>query len=294
MFARGPDGQPDYSRLRFDAVRDWAQFRRVVKKLTVAGADGFPKTDAAGETVQAGFAMHAHGSGVGPVMPWIAANGANFQDAAGTRATFDNPNGVKALQFVLDLYWKDKVSPPFRRQMTDYEVFQQRRIGCIVAGTWSGKYIVRNTEGWEHFSKTPFPPGPRGSGQTSLTWGNMLVMTRRCSDPDLAWEYIKFVTSLEGSQRLLRTIEQNSPRRDFYRGRLWTEMVREHPYLEHVPAICAAGKKLRHTQINAGPRRQAHLREHPPALSANRAGRRPLSEPEGRLARRRRGREPRL
>ena len=251
MFVIGDDGQPDYARLRFEAVRDWAQFRRIVKKLSVHGPDGSLRRDAHGEPVQAGFGIHAHGSGAGPFMPWCAANGANFQDAAGTQATFANDSGEEALQFVLDLYWKDKVSPPFRRQMTDYEVFQQRRIACMVGGTWSGKYIVRNTEGWEHFSKTPFPPGPHGDQHTTQTWGNMLVMSRRCKDPDLAWEYIKFICSLEGARRLLRTIEQNSPRRDAYEGEAWSNMVLKHPYLENVPAICASGIKLRHTQINA-------------------------------------------
>jgi ABC-type glycerol-3-phosphate transport system substrate-binding protein len=120
-----------------------------------------------------------------------------------------------------------------------------------VAGTWSGKYITRNTEGWLHFDNTPFPPGPHGSGPSTVTWGNMLVISRRSQQPDLAWEYIKFITSKEGSLRLLRHIEQNSPRKDFYETPAWREMCARNPYLWNVPGICASGKKLRHTQINA-------------------------------------------
>ncbi|HXG22976.1 MAG TPA: hypothetical protein VNJ09_00355 [Chthonomonadales bacterium] len=52
-----------------------------------------------------------------------------------------------------------------------------------------------------------FPMGPRGEGYTTFTWGNMLVISRRTKEPELAWEYVL--------------------------------------------AICASGKKLRHTQINA-------------------------------------------
>jgi hypothetical protein len=79
----------------------------------------------------------------------------------------------------------------------------------------------------------------------------MLVISRRSREPDLAWEYVKFITSLNGALRLLRNIEQNSPRRDFYETPAWEEMVRQHPYLHNVPRICASGKKLRNTQINA-------------------------------------------
>jgi ABC-type glycerol-3-phosphate transport system substrate-binding protein len=251
MFLRKRDGTPDYGRLRFDAVRDWEQFRRIARRLTRYNGRGELLLDGRGEPVQTGFALHAHGSGAGPFQPWCAANGSNFQDPAGTRALFADDAGVEAMQFLLDLYWKDRVSPPFRRQMADDEVFKQGNVACVMAGTWSGKYIVRDTEGRIRFDLTPFPPGPRGTGQTTLTWGNMLVISRRCPTPELAWEYVKYITSLEGSLRLLRHIEQNSPRKDFYGSPAWEQMCAQHPYLYNVPRICASGKKLRHTQINA-------------------------------------------
>jgi ABC-type glycerol-3-phosphate transport system substrate-binding protein len=252
MFEHNRDGSINWNHLKFGAVRDWNHFRRIAKTLTVYDAStGRPKLNENGDEVQAGFVIHAHGAGAGPFMPWLAANGGDFQDGVGARALFGDERGVEAMQFVLDLYWKDKVSPAFRRQLTDAETFEQRRSACMVAGTWSGKWIVRNTEGWKHFDKTAFPPGARGRGQSTVTWGNMLVIPRRCRNPELAWTYVKFITCLEGSRRLLRTIEQNSPRRDFYRTPDWEEMVRQNPYLHNVPAICASGRKLRHTQINA-------------------------------------------
>lgn len=251
MFLRNPDGSPNYERLRFDAVRDWDQFRRVVRRLTKYDQQGNLALDAHGEYLQAGFAIHAHGSGAGPFLAWCAANGSNFQDATGTRATFADAAGVEAMQFILDLYWKDHVSPPFRRQLDDEEAFDKGNVACISAGTWSGKYITRNTEGRLRFDFTPFPPGPHGHGPSTLTWGNMLVISRRSPQPDLAWEYVKFITSQSGSERLLRYTEQNSPRKDFYKSSKWLQMCAERPYLYNVPAICACGKKLRHTQINA-------------------------------------------
>jgi ABC-type glycerol-3-phosphate transport system substrate-binding protein len=251
MFLQKADGTSDYSRLRFDALHDWEQFRRVVRKLTRYDAQGKLLLDGNGEFVQAGFALHAHGSGAEPFLPWFAANGSNFQDAVGTRALFANPAGVEAAQFLLDLYWKDHVSPAFRRQLSDDEVFNAGKVACIMTGTWAGKYIVRNTEGKLRFDLTPFPPGPHGHGQSTLTWGNMLVVSRRAAHPDLAWEYIKFITSKSGALRILKLLDWNSGRKDFYDAPDWQQVCRDKPYQSNVPAIAACGKKLRHTQINA-------------------------------------------
>jgi multiple sugar transport system substrate-binding protein len=185
MFPQNSDGTVDWDHLRFNAVRDWDHFRRIAQKLSVRGADGTLE--------RAGFVLQAYGSGAGLFAPWLAANGGRYQDAAGTRALFARPEGVEALRFIAGLYWNDKVCPPFRRQISDVELFQEGKVACIVAGTWSGKDIIRNTLGWKAFAKTAFPPGPQGQGQKTLTWGNMLVVTRRCNNVEAAWRYIEFV-----------------------------------------------------------------------------------------------------
>jgi ABC-type glycerol-3-phosphate transport system substrate-binding protein len=251
MFERKPDGSIDYGRLKFLAVRDWAQFRRIVRKLTKFDAQGRQVLDSAGEPVQAGFAMHAHEAGAGPFMPWCAANGSNFQDSAGTRAQFAGVEGLEAMQHVLDLYWTDRSCPPFRRQLSDEEVFNRGQVACSMNGTWSGKYITRNTDGKMRFDFTPFPPGPRGQGPSTVAWGNMLVISSASRHPDLAWDYVKLVASLQGSLRLLKHIQQNSPRKDFYETPHWQAMVEKYPYLHNIAQICDCGKKLRHTQIAA-------------------------------------------
>lgn len=243
MFATNGDGTPNYLHLKADCIKDWAMFRRVAKKLT--------KTDAQGVVTQAGFALHAHGNGASVFMPWWAANGSNFQDSEGKRALFDSPAGVEGTRLILDLYWKDKVSFPFRRQLDVDEVFNQGKSACVASGTWAGKYTRRNTDGKLHFDMTPFPPGPRGSGQATVAWGNMLVIPKRARNAELAWEYIQFVCSKPGSLRLLKHLGQNSPRLDFYETPEWGEMCKQYPDLINIPAICASGKKLRHTQSAA-------------------------------------------
>lgn len=243
LFVLLPDGSPDYQRLRFDAVRDWEHFRRLAKKLTHYGPDGTVE--------QAGFVINAYSGGAGMFPPWLAANGGRFQDEEGTRALFATPGGVEALEFMARLYWEDKVCPPFRRQIADTELFEEGKVVCMAAGTWSGKDIIRDTLGWKHFAKTAFPPGPRGNGQKTLTWGNMLVISRRCPQVEAAWNYVRLICGLEGNLLRLKYLGYNGPRLDLYQTSEWQEAMQARPYLANVPQICLAGDKLRHTEIIA-------------------------------------------
>lgn len=242
MFQRKADGSIDWDRIHWDAVKDWEHFRRLTRKLTIR--------DDNDEVTQAGFLLSAS-SGAGLFSPWLAANGGRFQDTAGTTAMFADPAGIETVEFIARLYWVDRVCPPFRRQMTDSEMFKERRAAVVAAGTWSGKDITRDTMGWTHFGKTAFPPGPSGDGPSTVTWGNMLVITKRCDNIDAAWRYVKFVGGLEGS--LLRSVHlgYNGPRFDFYSTDRWQQALRQRPYLSNVKQICLAGDKLRHTEIIA-------------------------------------------
>jgi ABC-type glycerol-3-phosphate transport system substrate-binding protein len=242
MYLLNLDGSVNYQRLKWDAIKDWESFRRITRHLTKRDRDGTLK--------QAGYAIYAH-EGASPVFPWLAANGTNFEDDAGTHALFDGDAGVEAMQLVLDLYWKDRVSPPFRRQLSAEEEFNAGNVACFNGGTWSGKYITRNTEGRVHFDMTAFPPGPRGQGPSTVTWGNMLVISSKSAVPEIAWEYVRFVASLRGALRLLEHTEQNSPRLDFYKTPEWQRTCSKYPYLNNVLPIGASGKKRIHTQTNA-------------------------------------------
>ncbi len=244
MFERRPDGSIEFSRIRFDAVRGWDHLREIARRLT-------KRRSPSDEPVQAGFELNAYAMGAGIFLPWAASNGVSFQDRPGTRALFDTPAGAETLRFLVDLYWRDRVCPRFRRVLTSYGRFQEGRVACTMGGTWSGKYVVRNTQGWMGFGMTAFPPGPHGGGYSTTTWANMMVMSSRCRVPEVAWEYIRYICSLEGSLLKLRHLNQNSPRLDFYRGDAWAAEVRRRPYLANIPRICASGAPHYHTQTQA-------------------------------------------
>ncbi|KPK84646.1 MAG: hypothetical protein AMJ81_05055 [Phycisphaerae bacterium SM23_33] len=252
MFERRPDGTPDFRRIRFDAVRDWNHFRQIAQRLTKRDrAEPLQAAAGLGGKPHAGFALDAYGMGARSFMPWAAANGVRFQDRAGRRAQFDTPAAADTLQFLADLYWKHRVCSPFRRELTSHGQFESGEVACAMAGTWSGKYLVRDTQGWMGFGMTAFPPGPNGRGYKTLTWANMMAMSSRCRVPEVAWEYIRLICGLEGSLLRLKHLNQNSPRLDFYEGDAWAREVRQRPYLANVRRICAVGDPLLHTQVQA-------------------------------------------
>ena len=232
LFARHPDGRIDYARLRFDAVRDWDHFRRLTQKLTVR--------DESGQIEQAGFVNNAYGGGAGMFSWWLAANGGRYQDAAGTRAHFASPEGVEAMRFMAQLYWEDGVCLPFRRQISDTELFKRTR------SQHGRRHLVGQGPHAQHAGLGPLrqdglPPGPSGSGeQKTMTWGNMLVITERCTNVDAAWRYVQFVCSLEGNLIRSQTLGYNGPRRDFYDTEQWQRAMAERPYLSNVKEICLA------------------------------------------------------
>lgn len=243
MFVHHSDGSIDYDRIRFDAVTDWAHFRQIMRKLTSYQSDGTVE--------QAGFLIQAYGGGADMFSPWLASNGGRYQDEAGTKAMFNGPTGVATMHFLANLYWKDRVCPPFRRQIQITELFEEGKVAVIAAGTWSGVDIIRNTMGWRHFGKTAFPPGPTGRGQRTVCWGNMLVISRRCRNVEAAWRYIKFVCGLEGNLMRLKHLGYNGPRLDLYETEDWQRAQDKRPYLSNVKSICLAGDKLRHSEIIA-------------------------------------------
>jgi ABC-type glycerol-3-phosphate transport system substrate-binding protein len=253
MFETNPDGTPDFTRIRFDAVKDWDDFRRIATRLTRmrSQAEAVELGAAARNLQQYGFQINAYGGGAGLFIRWIPSNGVKFQDATGTRALFDTPGTVETLNFLAGLYYDAKVCPKFSRDLTSHGRFEERSVACAPGGTWDGKYIVRDTEGWMGFGMTAYPPGPSGPGYKTLTWANMMAMSARTKIPDVAWDYIRLNCSLEGALLKLKYLNQNSPRLDFYAGDAWADEIRNRPYLSNIKRICESGDPLLHTQTQA-------------------------------------------
>jgi len=216
------------------AIDSWETFLRFCKKLTVR--------DEAGRLVRAGFGMNGYGASAGIFYPWLYANGGAFYDEASGRAVFDSPEGIEAARFLLRL--RDAgVVPRFSPQLDVQEQFIAGKVAMYIDGTWSGKYIERNSGGTVRFAMTNFPPGPRGSRRTTITWANMLTISKACKHPEAAWAFVRFAAGMEGNLLRLKHLGQNSPRKDFYQRPEWRAAVQKRPYLAMVPEICRSGAK---------------------------------------------------
>lgn len=216
------------------AIDSWETFLAFCRKLTLRNG--------AGRVVRAGFGLNGYGLSATIFHPWLYANGGTFYDEATGRATFDSPEGIEAVRFLLRLR-DEQVVPPFSPQLDIQEQFIAGKIAMFFEGTWSGKYIDRNSEGRMRFAMANLPPGPSGHGRTTVTWANMLMMSKACKHPEAAWEFIRFVAGMDGALLRLKHLQQNSPRKDFYERPEWKEMVQQKPYLGMVQEICVSGAK---------------------------------------------------
>ena len=245
------------------AIGTWDDLRRFAKALTRETEDG---------DKVAGFGFAGFGSGLTLFGPMLFANGGQFWTDPPYRAVFNSQAGLEVLDFLRQLYYEDRVCPSFSPQLSVEAEFYSGRVAMVVGGTWSGKYIDRDTgsylgpghEGGLRYRMTNFPPGPSSATgkRSTMTWGNMMVISRGCEQPEAAWEYVKLVAGLEGCLLRLKHINQNAPRKDFYTLRredmpqawqdrgypTWGEIVSVKPYLAMVPEICNSGAKAMHIE----------------------------------------------
>jgi len=248
------------------AIGTWADLRRFARALTRETEDG--------DRV-AGFGFAGFGSGLTLFGPMLFVNGGQFWTDPPYRAAFNSEAGLEVIDFLRQLYYEDGVCPSFSPQLSVEAEFYAGRVAMFVGGTWSGKYIDRDTgsylghghEGGLRYRMTNFPPGPSSATgrRSTMTWGNMMVISRGCEHPEAAWEYIKLVAGLEGCLLRLKHINQNAPRKDFYTLRredmpqawhergypTWAEIVSIKPYLAMVPEICNSGAKAMHIERQA-------------------------------------------
>jgi ABC-type glycerol-3-phosphate transport system substrate-binding protein len=216
------------------AIDSWEAFLEVSQRLTLR--------DETGRIVRAGFGMNGYNLSAIMFHPWLYANGGTFYDESTGRAVFDSEEGIEAARFLLRLR-DEKVVPRFSPQLDIQEQFIAGKIAMYIDGTWSGKYLERNSEGRVRFAMTNLPPGPHGRGRTTVSWANMLMMSKACRHPEAAWAFIRFVAGVDGALLRLKHLGQNSPRRDFYDRPEWKQMVAQKPYLGMVEEICEGAAK---------------------------------------------------
>ena len=128
--------------------------------------------------------------------PFLLQNGGQIVDPETNRAAFNRPEGVEALQFMVDLIHEYKVSPPgtASNDINDLiDLFVSDKLAMWANGPW---YIgiMKNTYPDVEVTVAPMPAQVT---QGSIAGGTAFCISSQSEHPDEAWRFIEYMTSDE-------------------------------------------------------------------------------------------------
>jgi multiple sugar transport system substrate-binding protein len=158
---------------------DWANFERVSKELTHPADKIY------------GFSM----SNWWGLWGWfVYSGGGNLFNADRTACGLTDAGSIKGLQFMSDLFLKDKVAPaPGVEGGVGETEFHAGTIGMFPNGRWMTPSDRQNDK--FDWGVVEMPKGP-GGNSTWLFWGPY-VISAKTKYPDQAWTVIKALTSAD-------------------------------------------------------------------------------------------------
>ncbi|MDR2479404.1 MAG: sugar ABC transporter substrate-binding protein [Treponema sp.] len=167
---------------------NWAELESAVQKLTAAGYKGI-------STRLDGYAIFIFFFQAGnPVI-----------DTSGPEpvVTVNNASGKKAWEYYTAFHTKYKAFPEALKEATDwdraYTPFISGDTGFFIVGDWGYNSFVKNAPNLD-FGIAPMPAGDKPA---TILGGYVLSMNKNTKHPDLAWEYMRFITSKEQDDTLL-------------------------------------------------------------------------------------------
>ena len=156
----------------------WDQFKATAAKLTDAGARQYGYVQ--------GFAFDW-------VIPWIWSNGGDYMTDDASKSTLDSPESMEAMQFLSDLFNKDKVAAP----ITDLanpnfglERFSSGKVAMHMDGPWQVVNIRSNAK--FDFDIAPIPAGSAGSNGWAA--GSGFGISRSTKNADAVFKAISVIT----------------------------------------------------------------------------------------------------
>ncbi len=170
------------------------EFLKYAQALTVdANKDGTPE--------KYGYAFDNSGVFVS-AMPWIFANGGDIVSDDFCKPTVTDPKVEEALQFMHDLIYKYKVAPGPTPLNTLFQSIQTGDVAMIGVGRWAlpALYKAKFTD----FDIINWPGNPNQLTEFGID-GFPILNTS--PNPDLAWEFVKFMTNKSVEERLVGTVD---------------------------------------------------------------------------------------
>jgi multiple sugar transport system substrate-binding protein len=173
----------------------------------------------------------------------------NFLEFAGTQGGFifkgdrvrlDTAENRRAVQFMHDLIWKYKVSPPNTyTEMREEQTRLYFQAGhALFERNWPYAWNLHQERGSEVKDKTgiaPFPAPP--SGESVSTLGGWHIAISKYSEvKEQALAFVKYVTSYKGQKKMVLLLGWNPGRQDLYHD---GEVLKKMPFLMQLKDIFA-------------------------------------------------------
>lgn len=168
----------------------WADLIDAAQKLTIFDENGKPKQF--GITVDGWYAA---------VQALTFAHGGRWYDdmVNPTKVLFNSPETVAALTTMQDLIFKHKAAPTAADSTVLGGGFDSGKIAMDITGVWSIVYRSDNTDFKWDLANLPVNPGQER--MTAALYAGYAI-PKSTKNPELAWEFAKFMQS-EEAQRLL-------------------------------------------------------------------------------------------
>lgn len=161
-----------------DTTWTYDTYRRVAKELTVRQGD---KIVQYGCTADWGYDTSDS---------LLHSNGGSILSADNRKCTFNSPQNVESVQYLLDLVYKDKVAPSptqYTPQQGAEQLFMSGKIAMMMGGVWViGDLRQQKKIPWDI---TMLPKGT--VDRKIITWPNQYVMSSTSKNKDAAWKLIE-------------------------------------------------------------------------------------------------------
>lgn len=183
--------------LNLEIPETWEDFRKVAKAMT-RDTDGDGKTDTWGfgmvgsrdNSGEQRFALVSKSFGADEV----------YQDNGKWETGVESEEFKDALQFYTELYTVDGVIPPGPTEVnysSSLELFATEQVGMIMTGPHSFGYILKNNPELEGKLGSFVIPMKEKHVSSSVVGG--YAITTSCENPEVAADYMKFITNTENA-----------------------------------------------------------------------------------------------
>jgi multiple sugar transport system substrate-binding protein len=171
----------------------------------------------------------------------------DFLEFAGSKGGFvvkdgmirvNTPENRQAVQFMHDLIWKYKISPP-----NTYTEMKEEQVRLYFQGgdalyerNWPYAWHLHENEGSEVKNRTGIAslPAPKGAESVSTLGGWHIGISRFSDAKPQALEFVKYVTSYIGQKKMVLLLGWNPGRQDLYSDENLVEKMPHFPELKKI------------------------------------------------------------